>query len=94
MFKPLNRHLLVEKVELEEPQQEQSFVLVPDDYKIAKKSSHGVYNVLDAAADCEKVLDCKGKEIIVDETMVQEIVLSSEKYYLILENYVCGVRMT
>ena len=50
MFKPVNRHLLVEKVELK-PKTEESFVLVPDDYKIAKKSSHGVYNVLDAATD-------------------------------------------
>ena len=93
MFKPINRHLLVEKVDLE-PAKEESFVLVPDEYKIAKKTSHGVYNVLDAAEDCEKVLDCKGKQIVVDETMVQEIVLSSKTYYLVLENYVYGVHMT
>tara|TARA_R110000824_G_scaffold67377_8_gene174578 strand:+ start:24170 stop:24454 length:285 start_codon:yes stop_codon:yes gene_type:complete len=94
MLKPLNRHLLIEKVEMEEEKQEESLVLVPDDYKLAKKSLHGVYNIIDAAEDCEKVLNCKNKKVVVDETMVQEIVLSNKTYYLVLENYVYGVCMT
>jgi len=96
MFKPVNRYLLVEEVKevREKTKEGESFVLVPDDYKIAKKSLYGVYNVLEAAEDCEKVLDCKNKQVVVDETMVQEIVLNSETYYLVLENYVYGVRMT
>jgi hypothetical protein len=53
-----------------------------------------VYNVVDASDDCEKVLDCKNKKIVVDETMVQKIVLNKEAYYLVLENYVYGVQMT
>jgi co-chaperonin GroES (HSP10) len=93
MFKPVNRYLLVERVE-EELEKENSCILVPDDYKIAKKSAHGVYNVVDASDDCEKVLDCKNKKIVVDETMVQKIVLNKEAYYLVLENYVYGVQMT
>jgi len=93
MLKPVNRYILIEKVEAKE-EKEDSLVLVPDEYKLAKKSLHGVYNVIDAAEDCEKVLDCKNKEIVVDETMVQEIVLSNKTYYLVLENYVYGVHMT
>ena len=94
MFKPLNRHLLIKKVELEEEEKEESLVLVPDDYKLAKKALHAVYNVIDTAEDCEKVLDCTNKKVVVDETMVQEIVLSNKTYYLVLENYVYGVCMT
>ena len=93
MFKPVNRYLLIEKVEAK-PEKEESLVLVPDEYKLAKKSLHGVYNVIDAADDCEKVLDCNNKDVVVDETMVQEIVLNDVTYYLVLENYVYGVHMT
>ena len=92
MFKPLNRHLLVEKVELEaEKEKEDSLVLVPDDYKLIKKSAHGLYKVIAEAEDCEKVSNCEGREIVVDESMVQKIALNNKTYYLILENYIYGV---
>ena len=89
MFRPVNRYLLVEKV-ADEPKEE-SCVLVPEEYRLAKKSLHGVYTVLNSASDCEKVLDSTGHKVIVDESMVQEIALMGETHYLVLENYVYGV---
>ena len=90
MLNPLNRHLLLEKVEIEAPQ-EDSLVLVPDDYKLKSQSAHGIYKLLATAADCEKInknfVNCKG---VVDESMVQKISLGKENYYLVLENYVYG----
>ena len=38
MFKPINRHLLIEKVE-EKKEECKSTILVPDDYKV-KSSTH------------------------------------------------------
>mgnify|MGYP003148969375 CR=1 FL=1 len=88
MLKPLNRHLLVEKVEVEE-KEAKSTILVPDDYKI-KKSPYGLYLVKDIAPDCEK-LTSVGLKVIVNESMVEEVNVASQKYYLILENYVYGL---
>jgi hypothetical protein len=90
MFKPLNRHLLIKQIEEEITEKEESLVLVPDDYSI-KKSPYGTYKVLNFAPDCEKFgekyINCN---IVVDESMVQEITIGDQRYYLVLENYVYG----
>ena len=94
MFSPLNRHLLIEEITTEPTPKEESLVLVPDDYSI-KKSPYGTYKILKLAPDCEKLkkeyINC---DIIVDESMVQEITIGDQEYYLVLENYVYGVHMT
>ena len=90
MFKPLNRHVLLEKVEVEDPQ-EDSLVLVPEDYRLEKQSLHGLYKILAHAHDCEKINETLiNYHIIVDERMVQKISLGKESYYLVLENYIYG----
>ena len=90
MFNPLNRHLLVNRVEEVPEEKEESLVLVPDDYSV-RKSPYGLYAILKIAPDCEKFrkehLDSK---IVVDESMVQEIPIGDQRYYLVLENYVYG----
>ena len=91
MINPLNRHLVLEEIELKEEKQEDSLVLVPDDYKLQKQSLYGVYKVIAKAPDCERVGESLvGCRVVVDESMVQKIPLGEEKYYLILENYVYG----
>ncbi len=89
MFSPLNRHLLVEKLTIESPAEE-SLVLVPDDYSV-KKTPHGLYTIVRASPDCEKFgeahINCK---VVVEESMVQEITIGEERYYLVLENYIYG----
>ena len=89
MFKPLNRHLLLERVE-EKEEENKSTILVPDDYKV-KKSPYGLYLVKQVAPDCEKVKLFSGAKIVVNESMVEEVNVASQKYCLILENYVYGL---
>ena len=90
MFSPLNRHLLVRQVEEESVQEEESLVLVPDGYTV-KKSPYGLYEILLAAPDCEKIgeayINC---HVVVDESMVQEVTIGDQRYYLVLENYIYG----
>ena len=90
MFSPLNRHLLVRQVEEDSTQEEESLVLVPDDYTI-KKSPYGLYEILKVAPDCEKIgkayINCN---VVVDESMVQEVTIGDQRYYLVLENYIYG----
>ena len=91
MFNPLNRHLLVEQAEEETTEKEESLVLVPDDYSI-KKSPYGVYKILKFAPDCEKISESYiNQQVIVEESMVQEITIRNRQYYLVLENYIYGV---
>ena len=91
MFNPLNRHLLVEPAEEEPIEKEESLVLVPDDYSI-KKSPHGIYKVLKSAPDCEKINESyTGRQVVVEESMVQGITIRNRQYYLVLENYIYGV---
>ena len=88
-FKPTNRHLLIEKVE-EKKEESKSTILVPDDYKV-KSSPYGLYTVKDIAGDCEKSFGGNGTKIVVNDSMVEEISVEGEKYYLVLENYVYGM---
>ena len=89
MFSPLNRHLLVEEI-TREASTEESLVLVPDDYSV-KKSPHGLYKIVKTSPDCEKFgeqhTNCN---VVVEESMVQEITIGEERYYLVLENYIYG----
>ena len=90
MFKPLNRHVLIEKIEEEAVKEKDSLVLVPEDYKL--KSQFESYTVLRHAADCEKMDESFiYKKVVVEESMVQKISLKEKTYYLILENYIYGI---
>ena len=90
MFSPLNRHVLIEKVEEESLEsEEKSLVLLPDDYEI--KSQFGLYKVVHHAQDCEKIDESYiDREIVVEQSMVQEVTVRNRQYYLILENYIYG----
>tara|TARA_R110000824_G_scaffold80195_1_gene201859 strand:- start:223 stop:549 length:327 start_codon:yes stop_codon:yes gene_type:complete len=80
---PLNRHVLLEDVELED--KGSSPVLTPDDYKIIK--DFGTYRVSESAIDCSIYFQ-PGELVVVEENMVREVELSGEKYYIIPENLV------
>ena len=89
-FKPLNRHALLHPVEKVEKENE-SAILVPDDY-VKVKSPYEAYLLVDVAHDCEKVGDNDvGQQVVVNNSMVEEIKVHGETYYLLLENYVYGV---
>lgn len=80
---PLNRHVLLEDVELSE--KGSSAVLTPDDYKVIK--DFGTYRVSEAAIDCNIYFQ-PGELVVVEENMVREVELEGEKYYVIPENLV------
>ena len=88
-FEPLNRHLLLSLVK-EEKEEKKSTILVPEDYSVVK-SRHETYGVVAIAKDCEKIpRDYIGEKVVVDNTMVEEINIKGQTYYLILENYIYG----
>tara|TARA_B100000809_G_C14825781_1_gene419113 strand:- start:80 stop:358 length:279 start_codon:yes stop_codon:yes gene_type:complete len=86
MFRPLNRHILVQ---LPEPEKKiDPAFLRPTDYT-NPPPKYTVVTVIRTAEDC--TLDLKVKDQVVIETsMLQEVNVEEEKYTLILENYVYG----
>ena len=89
-FYPCNRHLLVEKAELEAAEGEcPSAVLLPDDYK-PKTDTYGAYKLLLDANDCSLEAD-PGDTIIAEQSMVKEVEHEGKKYFLVQENYVLGI---
>jgi hypothetical protein len=86
-FVPFNRHVLIELIEEEEQEKEHSFLL-PEDYT-RKKSPYVLCKVLDFADDCsiDITTSC---DIVVQRSMIEEIEILDETYYLVLENYVYG----
>ena len=88
-LEPLNRHLLLSLVQ-EEKEEKKSTILVPEDYSVVK-SRHETYGVVAMAKDCEKIpRDYIGQKVVVDNTMVEEVNIKGQTYYLILENYIYG----
>jgi len=87
MFKPVNRHILVDLDQRSEEQK--SLIVLPEDYKPVQQK-HTVVSVLNKSDDVK--LDLKqGSKIIVDASMIDEIVVEKTTYSVILENYVVGV---
>ena len=87
MFKPVNRHILVSLDQRTEEQK--SLIVLPEDYKPVQQK-HTVVSVLNKSDDVK--LDLKqGSKIIVDASMIDEIVVENTTYNVILENYVVGV---
>ena len=85
---PRNRHLLVALIP-EEEEQEKSAVLLPDNYR-PSKSPHVAVRLLEKAPDC-KIEGSHGSVLIVEASMLNEIVHNSQAFHLVLENYVLGV---
>ena len=91
MFKPLNRHILLEPIETKEAEEEKSTILVPDDYSIPK-SRYGLCRILDIARDCDKFSSADvNKTVLVNNSMVEEIKVENSVHYLMLENHAYGL---
>tara|TARA_Y100000590_G_C14971911_1_gene732742 strand:- start:193 stop:498 length:306 start_codon:yes stop_codon:yes gene_type:complete len=98
MFKPLNRYLLIEKPS-QKPNETQSGIVLPDDYKPIE-APHVVVKLVDYAEDVRFKQDLRGLEsqvavnelyVMVDRSMIEEIVHNGTNYCMILDNYVKGV---
>ena len=86
-FSPLNRHLLVRRVEDEsEKKQSEVNILLPEEYK-PRQAEYAVVEVIKQAPDCT-VASLESKRAIVENSMIKKIEYGSQELYIILENYV------
>ena len=84
-IKPLNRHLVVEKVEEKKEKKDLSGFVVPEEFR--PKDEYSVVKVLDIAEDSKLKASWVGRKVIVEASMMFEVVGST----LVLENYVYGL---
>ena len=87
MFKPVNRHILIDLAQRTDEQK--SLIVLPEDYK-PEQQKHSVVQVLNKSDDVKFDL-VVGSKIVVDSSMIEEIVINNTTYNVILENYVVGV---
>ena len=91
-FRPVNRYLLVEPIKAEVKEKEQTSVLLPEGFKMAATEPYVAVKIIKAAQDCKtEFRSLKGMSVMVDASMIQEVVLNESTFYLILENYLMGV---
>jgi hypothetical protein len=75
----------------EKEKEEDTTILVPDNY-VVNKPPHGLYKIKEIAEDCERFdEDDEGRLAVVNNSMIEEIKVKDETYYLLLENYVYGL---
>ena len=88
MFKPVNRHILIE---LDSgPQQEaQSLIVLPEDY--APEEAKFIKACAVAAAEDVRFKVSAGDEGIIDRSMIEEITIGDTTYNVILDNYIMGI---
>jgi len=82
--------MLIEPCKVEK--EEQPTVLLPEGYKLTSNEPYTSAKVVEVSGDCQsEFLTLKGKTIIVDTSMVQEININNSVFHLVLENYVLGI---
>ena len=87
---PVNRHILIEPNKVEEG--EQPTVLLPEGYKMAAIEPYTSAKVIKVAEDCQQRFRAsRGLSVVVDSSMIQEVIFKNSTFYLVLENYVLGV---
>jgi co-chaperonin GroES (HSP10) len=87
MFKPVNRHILVDLDQRTDEQK--SLIVLPEDYQ-PEQQKHSIVKVVEKSDDVKFDL-LVGSKIVVDSSMIEEIVINNTTYNIILENYVVGV---
>lgn len=87
-FIPAHRHILIQKRE-EIEREEESLVLVPDDYK-PKLEDYTRVKILKISESCV-IPASPGDELVVRGAFIEELSLDGETLYLVLENHVMGV---
>ena len=86
MFKPVNRHVLID---IQENNSDKPAIILPDDYKPSKDKYCSAV-VVNSADDIRfKLID--GSKIIVDQSMIEQIVINQTTYNVILDNYIVGI---
>tara|TARA_Y100001938_G_C8101510_1_gene442122 strand:+ start:15121 stop:15420 length:300 start_codon:yes stop_codon:yes gene_type:complete len=94
LFTPLNKHLLIEEIEIEED--EESLIALPEEYKQNTGSRYVMVRFLSCADDCALIYDNLfniEKEILlaVDGSMIEEVIIDNNLFLIIHQNHVVGV---
>jgi co-chaperonin GroES (HSP10) len=87
-FEPVNRHVWVDVLKEEKPQ-DTAQILLPEDYA-PPQSKYAICNVITSASDCT-LSAAAGDLIIVENSMINELSYKNQTFSIILENYVYGV---
>jgi co-chaperonin GroES (HSP10) len=83
---PCNRYLLVSPNE--EEAETENTILLPTDFRT--RASHGMAKVL-AIAEDSKFKGYEGKNVIVNNNLVEELDICGSTYHFILENHIIGL---
>ena len=86
---PVNRRLVITlNTESDKPK---SGVLLPDGYK-PDQARYKKALLLCAATDCSDVFrESEGKEVFVENSMIEKVTLCGQDVLMVLENYVLGI---
>jgi len=89
-FRPLNRYIEIE-LEPTKPPQTESGILLPNDFKV-QEARHACVKVKswDSEVRFAASLD-KDSWIVVDKSMVEDVMVNGKTVNLILDNYVLGL---
>tara|TARA_E500000305_G_scaffold111285_1_gene122473 strand:- start:1506 stop:1787 length:282 start_codon:yes stop_codon:yes gene_type:complete len=87
-FNPLNRHVLIRLLAIDDEPAEEATILLPDGYK-PKNNTYDVAVVIRAAPDCKIKLNTLDN-VVVQSSMIEKIEFGGEQLQVILENYIMG----
>jgi co-chaperonin GroES (HSP10) len=94
VFVPLNKHLLIEEIDLSE--KKESLVSLPEDYVKKSGERYCTARFVCHAGDCislyEELFDSTGDVVlVVEKSMIEEVIIRDNKYSIVHQNYVVGV---
>jgi co-chaperonin GroES (HSP10) len=87
-FKPVNRHLQIELVQIPKDKTESS-VLLPENYN-PRSEQYKLCRVVAVADDCAKHF-AKKTLIAVNASMIEQVKILEKEVHIILENHVVGI---
>ena len=88
MFNPVNRYILID-IPTSSTSEEESLIVLPDDYK-APEERYIQVAAVKSAADVRFPV-APQSQIVVDRSMIEEISIGATNYNIILDNYVVGI---
>ena len=84
-LKPFNRHIIIRPED--DDDSSEPAILLPEEYK--PKQPFVTAEVIAISNDCKIASDLKiGDKVLCNNSMVEEVKIKGETYYLLLENYV------
>jgi len=89
-FQPVNRRILIGDASTA-PAQTKGGVLLPNDFEKVSDKFENV-KLLATAEDCNSVFKhSHGSNIVVEKSMIEELLINGRSVNVILENYVVGI---